>query len=84
MLGAAGFLKVPIDIISAPAANICIGMAVYSMIHLVFAVRRNRHLGTDPWKVWMAKNMVCARSVRQLHFTPLLAILTTNEPPRSI
>lgn len=54
MLGAAGFLTVPIDIISAPAANICIGMAVDSMIHLVFAVRRNRHLGTDPWQIWVA------------------------------
>ena len=54
MLGAAGFLKVPVDIISAPAANVCIGMAVDSMIHLVFAVRRNRRLEKDPWKVWVA------------------------------
>ena len=54
MLGAAGFLKVPVDIISAPAANVCIGMAVDSMIHLVFAVRRNRRLEKDSWKVWVA------------------------------
>ncbi len=54
MLGAAGFLNVPIDIISAPAANICIGMAVDSMIHLVYAVRRNRKLGTDLWQIWVA------------------------------
>ena len=54
MLGAAGFLKVPVDIISAPAANICIGLAVDSMIHLVFAVRRNRLVEADTWKVWVA------------------------------
>jgi predicted RND superfamily exporter protein len=54
MLGAAGFLKVPVDIISAPAANVCIGMAVDSMIHLVFAMRRNRGAHKDLWKVWVA------------------------------
>ena len=54
MLGAAGFLNVPVDIISAPAANVCIGMAVDSMIHLIFAVRRNRLLEKDTWKVWVA------------------------------
>jgi len=54
MLGAAGFLKVPVDIISAPAANVCIGMAVDSMIHLVFAVRRNRSFEKNTWKAWVA------------------------------
>jgi len=54
MLGTAGYLNVPVDIISAPAANVCIGMAVDSMIHLIFAVRRNRLLEKDTWKVWVA------------------------------
>ncbi len=54
MLGAAGFLGVPVDIISAPASNVCIGMAVDSMIHLVFAVRRNRGSEKDIWKAWVA------------------------------
>ena len=54
MLGTAGYLNVPVDIISAPAANVCIGMAVDSMIHLIFAVRRNRLLEKDAWKVWVA------------------------------
>lgn len=52
MLGAAGFLSVPVDIISAPAANVCIGMAVDAMIHLVFAFRRNRTTNVDVWKAW--------------------------------
>jgi hypothetical protein len=28
------------DVISAPATNVCIGIAIDSMIHLVFGVRR--------------------------------------------
>jgi uncharacterized protein len=54
MLGAAGFLNVPVDVISAPAANVCIGLAVDSMIHMVFAMRRNRGAHKDSWKVWVA------------------------------
>ena len=54
MLGTAGLLNVPVDIISAPAANVCIGMAVDAMVHLVFAVRRNRAVQKDVWKAWMA------------------------------
>ncbi len=54
MLGTAGYLNVPVDIISAPAANVCIGMAVDAMVHLVFAVRRNRAVETDVWKAWVA------------------------------
>lgn len=40
MLGGVGLLHVPVDIISAPATNVCIGMAIDSMVHLVFGVRR--------------------------------------------
>src|SRR5207237_5764860 len=40
MLGGIGWFHVPVDIISAPATNVCIGIAIDSMIHLVFGVRR--------------------------------------------
>ncbi|MGI9072289.1 MAG: MMPL family transporter [Bryobacteraceae bacterium] len=40
MLGGIGLLHIPVDIISAPATNVCIGMAIDSMVHLVFGVRR--------------------------------------------
>src|SRR5437870_4028512 len=39
MLGGIGWLHVPMDVISAPATNVCIGIAIDSMIQLVFAVR---------------------------------------------
>jgi uncharacterized protein len=54
VLGAIGLLHVPIDIISAPATNVCIGMAIDSMVHLVFAVRRAQRDGQGGWEAWVA------------------------------
>jgi predicted RND superfamily exporter protein len=53
MLGGIGLAHVPLDIISAPATNVCIGMAIDSMVHLVFAVRRAQHAGTKGWPAWV-------------------------------
>jgi predicted RND superfamily exporter protein len=53
MLGGIGLLKIPVDIISAPATNVCIGMAIDSMVHLVFAVRRAQHAGVQGWPAWV-------------------------------
>jgi uncharacterized protein len=41
ILGGWGWLKVPVDIISAPAVNVCFGIAVDALIHLAIAIRRN-------------------------------------------
>src|SRR3981081_3035512 len=64
MLGGIGWLHVPVDIISAPATNVCIGIAIDSMIHLVFGVRRaqrdgkkvspQRVLPVAEWAAWVA------------------------------
>src|SRR2546421_2251609 len=54
MLGGIGWFHVPVDIISAPATNVCIGIAIDSMIHLVFGVRRARRDGKKGWSVWVA------------------------------
>ncbi|MEY2547355.1 MAG: uncharacterized protein QOG48_2472, partial [Verrucomicrobiota bacterium] len=54
MLGGIGWLHVPMDVISAPATNICIGIAIDSMIHLVFGVRRAQRDGAKGWKAWIA------------------------------
>jgi uncharacterized protein len=53
MLGGIGLLSVPVDIISAPATNVCIGIAINSMVHLVFAVRRAQHAGKRGWPAWV-------------------------------
>jgi len=53
MLGGIGLLKIPVDIISAPATNVCIGMAIDSMVHLVFAVRRAQHAELQGWPAWV-------------------------------
>ena len=53
MLGGIGWLHVPVDIISAPATNVCIGIAIDSMIHLVFGVRRAERDGKKGWPAWI-------------------------------
>jgi predicted RND superfamily exporter protein len=40
IFGFVGLFKVPVDLISAPAANIAIAMGIDSMIHIVIRVRR--------------------------------------------
>jgi predicted RND superfamily exporter protein len=54
MLGGIGWLHLPTDIISAPATNVCIGIAIDSMIHLVFGVRRAQREGKKGWSAWVA------------------------------
>lgn len=54
MLGGIGWLHVPLDVISAPATNVCIGIAIDSMIHLVFGVRRAQRDGKKGWDAWVA------------------------------
>lgn len=54
MLGGIGWFHVPVDIISAPATNVCIGIAIDSMIHLVFGVRRAKRDGKKGWEAWLA------------------------------
>ena len=52
MLGGIGWFHVPVDIISAPATNVCIGIAIDSMIHLLFGVRRAQCDGKKGWDAW--------------------------------
>ena len=54
MLGGIGLLHIPVDIISAPATNVCIGMAIDSMVHLVFGVQRAKRDGKKGWSAWVA------------------------------
>lgn len=41
ILGLAGWLTIPVDVISAPAISVCLGIAVDALIHLALAVRRH-------------------------------------------
>jgi len=54
MLGGIGWLSVPMDVISSPATNVCIGIAIDSMIHLVFGVRRALADRKSGWDAWVA------------------------------
>jgi predicted RND superfamily exporter protein len=54
MLGGIGWFHVSMDVISAPATNVCVGIAIDSMIHLVFGVRRAQRDGKKGWAAWVA------------------------------
>jgi predicted RND superfamily exporter protein len=53
MLGGIGLFGVPVDMISAPATNVCIGIAIDSMVHLMFGVRRAVRDGKTGWSAWV-------------------------------
>ncbi len=52
LLGIFGWLRVPLDIISLPAANVCLGIAVDAMLHLVSTVRHHHDAGASVWEAW--------------------------------
>lgn len=49
IFGTLGLLNVPIDIISAPAINIAMGIAVDSVIHILRDLKRQKDLKWDSW-----------------------------------
>ncbi len=51
MFGILGLFRVPLDVISAPAVNLAIGMGVDSMIHMVILIRR-KGLSIKEWNSW--------------------------------
>jgi len=53
ILGIAGHLGIPLDVISSPAANIAIGMGIDSMIHMVIVMRRYLDKKMGFWQAWL-------------------------------
>jgi predicted RND superfamily exporter protein len=52
VLGTMGYLGMPVDIITSPAANVAIAMGVDSMIHLVLRVRLLWPKSKTAWGAW--------------------------------
>jgi uncharacterized protein len=52
MLGGVGLLSIPVDFITL-GTNVCVGMAIDSMVHLVFAARRMQRNGNQGWSAWV-------------------------------
>ncbi len=52
LLGAMGHLGQPVDVISAPGANVAIALGIDAMIHLIMAVRRQRQTGASLRNAW--------------------------------
>jgi len=52
ILGLLGYLQIPIDVISAPAANIAIAIGVDSMIHMLVFVKNEHGKEMTTWNAW--------------------------------
>ncbi len=52
LFGLVGLFKMPLDIISAPAANVALPMGIDEMIHQGYTVRGARAKGEDIWTAW--------------------------------
>jgi predicted RND superfamily exporter protein len=61
--GYIAYLGMPLDFITASAANLDLGMGVDAMIYLTLAARRERATGDDPWTPW---SKACAELYRPI------------------
>jgi predicted RND superfamily exporter protein len=82
--GAIAYLGMPLDFVTASAANLDLGMGVDAMIYLTLAARRARGESGDPWTAW---SRACSRLWQPIG-TSLLVItsgfgifLLSNFPP---
>ncbi len=53
VLGIVGFQEMPLDIFATPAVNVCLGIAVDTMIHLAIAVRLFAGKSKLTWDAWV-------------------------------
>jgi len=67
LFGAVGLFGMPLDIISAPAANVALPLGIDEMIHLGYRIRRRREKGEDSWNAW--------RSALEELWGPILAAM---------
>ncbi len=58
LLGTVGYIGRPVDVISAPGANVAISLGIDAMIHLMMAVRRRRRAGDAEREAW---GVACAQ-----------------------
>jgi len=52
ILGLIGYFHIPLDTISAPAANVALGMGIDAMIHMVNIFHRSKEMGTSNTAHW--------------------------------
>ncbi len=68
ILGGVGYFKIPLDTISAPAANVAIAMGIDAMIHMAYAYRRMTRRGKHHWDDWV--------KVRRKMWEPIITSMT--------
>lgn len=52
VIGTIGWLRVPLDVMSAPASNIALGLGIDSMIHMIRFYRRQAGQNKDTGALW--------------------------------
>jgi predicted RND superfamily exporter protein len=52
VFGVVGLARMPLDIISAPAANVALPLGIDEMLHLGHRIRQVRRQGREAWDAW--------------------------------
>jgi predicted RND superfamily exporter protein len=65
VLGVIGYLRMAVDLISAPAANVALGIGIDGMFHFVVQARRISRGAFGGWRLW--------QSARELVWRPVTA-----------
>ena len=84
LFGLVGFAQMPVDIISAPAANVALPLGIDEMIHLGYVVRRRRATGEEPWAAWqqaLARLWVPVLASMLIVVSGFLLFLLSGFPP---
>jgi predicted RND superfamily exporter protein len=55
LFGLVGAVGMPLDIISAPAANVALPLGIDEMIHLGYALRRSGDGGENTWRIALSR-----------------------------
>jgi uncharacterized protein len=84
LLGLAGHLNVPLDVISAPAATVAIAIGIDNTIHLLFLRRRIRSKVKSEWLAWVRARQQLWRPIFASSFvvaTGFSIFLLSSFPP---
>lgn len=54
VIGTVSWLRIPLDIVSAPACNIALGLGIDSMIHMIRFYRRQKNKNEDNALLWQS------------------------------
>ena len=84
LFGLVGLFRMPLDIISAPAANVALPLGIDEMIHLGYAVRRRKSEDESGWSAWRSAIQQLWRPIlisMMIVASGFMLLLLSNFPP---